>query len=441
MHLLLVISILLRVAGIAYSVALWRRLKDWRIGILTAMLVLMASRQMFTLVNEIGHPHASLWGHASEIPAILASLLTLITVFFVGQMLIEKHQAVDALRMSEHRFSKAFRYTPDAISISRLDDGLIVDVNEGFEDITGYSREEAIGRTVADLGLWEDKESRNEFLTRIRKHGRIRDFETLIHTRSGRRVSCQTSSETFNLSGRTHVVSIARDVSESRQRQRELIEAIEGEQRRIGHDLHDSLAQDLVSVALQLQLVVNAAKNKTSAPVLSVASVNERLKLIIENTRRMAQGLSPVDLEQGGLSTAMRRYCENISEMHGIECRYRCDPLFPPLRGATSLHLYRIAQEAASNAIRHSRCRALRIELARIDDQLALTVEDDGVGIEDRAHAAGMGLSIMDYRAKALGGVLTCTPRRSGGTTVRCVFPFELSVKARRADAQQSRSA
>jgi len=66
---------------------------------------------------------------------------------------------------------------------------------------------------------------------------------------------------------------------------------------------------------------------------------------------------------------------------------------------------------------------------------------DDGVGIEDRANAAGMGLSIMDYRAKALGGVLTCTPRRSGGTTVRCVFPLEVPVKARRADAQQSRSA
>ncbi len=140
MQLILVFSILLRVAGVVYSIVLWRRLRDWRIGTLTAILALLSGRQIATLINEMGHDHESIWGHASEVPALFISFFTLLALFLFGRMLIEKQQAVDALKISEHKFSKAFRYTPDSITIFRLDDGTVVDVNEGFEQITGYSR-------------------------------------------------------------------------------------------------------------------------------------------------------------------------------------------------------------------------------------------------------------------------------------------------------------
>ncbi len=244
-----------------------------------------------------------------------------------------------------------------------------------------------------------------------------------MRTRSGKKIDFQASSESFNLNDRPHVISVARDVSQVRQRQRELIEAIEGEQRRIGHDLHDSLAQDLVSVALQLQLVVNAARRNNSAQTNALEKINARLKQVIENTRRMAQGLSPVDLEQGGLPTALRRLVDNISSIYQLKCRFSCDPRFPVLQGAAALQLYRIAQEAANNAVRHSRCSRLSIDLACGEETLILTVDDDGIGIDDQNDVIGMGRSIMDYRAKALGGSVMHFSRASGGARVKCILP------------------
>ena len=428
MHLILIFSILLRVAGVIYSIVLWRRLRDWRIGTLAAILVLLSGRQIFTLINEIAHPHQSIWGHATEIPALLISFLTLLALFLFGRMLTEKQRAVDALKISEHKFSKAFRYTPDSITIFRLDDGAVIDVNEGFEKMTGFSREEAIGRTTDDLGIWNDKQDRRRFMNMIQRDGRVRDFESTIRTRSGKVRAFQASSESFNLNGRAHVVSVARDISHSRQRQRELIEAIEGEQRRIGHDLHDSLAQDLVSVALQLQLVVNSTRQQKPAQSSPLERINDSLKQVIENTRRMAQGLSPVDLEQGGLPTALRRLSENISSMHQLKCNFSCDREFPVLPSAAALQLYRIIQEAVNNAIRHSRCSTISIKLRSGTESLVLTVEDNGVGMDDRGETAGMGLSIMDYRARALGGSIAHESHSTGGTRIRCVFPAAQAV-------------
>ncbi len=433
MHLILIFSILLRIAGVVYSLVLWRRLRDWRIGTLTAILALLSGRQIFTLINEIDHPHDSIWGHAAEIPALFISFLTLLALFLFGRMLIEKQRAVDALKISEHKFSKAFRFTPDSITIFRLHDGTVIDVNEGFERITGISREEAIGRTTRDLGLWADAQDWRRFLQTIKRDGRIRDFESTIRSRSGKVIAFQASAESFNLNGRAHVVSVARDISQSRQRQRELIEAIEGEQRRIGHDLHDSLAQDLVSVALQLQLVVNDARQQNPSRSSPLERINDNLRQVIENTRRMAQGLSPVDLEQGGLPTALRRLAENISSLYRLRCNFSCDPRFPVLHGAAALQLYRIAQEAANNALRHSRCDTLSIDLKCGKETLVLTVEDDGIGIDDQTDIAGMGRSIMDYRAKALGGKIVHVSGPAGGTRVRCVIPMK------QATAQESR--
>src|SRR5210317_1680989 len=191
MHLILIFSILLRVAGVFYSIVLWRRLRDWRIGTLAAILVLLSGRQIFTFSNEITHPHESIWGHATEIPALLISFLTLLALFLFGRMLTEKQRAVDALKISEHKFSKAFRYTPDSITIFRLDDGTVIDVNEGFEKITGFSREEAIGRSTADLGIWSNSQDRRRFMDMIQRDGRVRDFESTIRTRSGKVIAFQ----------------------------------------------------------------------------------------------------------------------------------------------------------------------------------------------------------------------------------------------------------
>ena len=127
-----------------------------------------------------------------------------------------------ALRASEERFSKAFRSNPDFIMISRMSDGLIVDVNEGFEKLTGYSRSEAVGRKTADLNLWADPADREDMVRRLQETGDVRDFETRFVDKHGAVRHVLASTTVIDIGGEPHIIGTARDMTEFRRTQDEL---------------------------------------------------------------------------------------------------------------------------------------------------------------------------------------------------------------------------
>jgi two-component system CheB/CheR fusion protein len=145
----------------------------------------------------------------------------------------------------------------------------------------------------------------------------------------------------------------------------------------------------------------------------------------ISQTRSLARGLAPVTLESEGLASALRELAANTEKMFSVACELDCSESVRNVPTATATHLYRIAQEAVSNAIRHGKATRVHIQLQVAAGQLHLKIEDNGSGIPDEpSRNRGMGLRIMRYRSGIIGGLLSIEPLAAGGTSVSCSLPF-----------------
>ncbi len=135
---------------------------------------------------------------------------------------MERLQADKTLRESEERFSKAFQSTPDSITITLLEDGRLIEVNDGFEQITGFSREETLGKTTLDLGIWSAPEDRKHFIEHLQNKGKVTNFETKFRTKTGKSIICKISAESIDLSGQPCLITIARDITKRMEAEKEL---------------------------------------------------------------------------------------------------------------------------------------------------------------------------------------------------------------------------
>jgi signal transduction histidine kinase len=154
-----------------------------------------------------------------------------------------------------------------------------------------------------------------------------------------------------------------------------------------------------------------------------VKLVNEAIKM----TRELARGLLPVVSGEQSLTSALAHYAGEVSELFHVECRFeRRDPLFSIQGGVLADHLHRLAQEAVTNAIKHGQANSITIGLAVVKGGGVLTIRDNGRGFAVVPKSgSGLGLRIMNYRAKMIGGSLSVQSSRDGGTVVRCSFPIE----------------
>jgi signal transduction histidine kinase len=214
---------------------------------------------------------------------------------------------------------------------------------------------------------------------------------------------------------------------EARQRlERELVYISEREQRRVGHDIHDSLCQHLTGTALAGQVLAENLKAEKSTAAESAVRVVELIEDGITLSRNLARGLNSVGRAGDGLMEALEDFAVGTSELFKISCRLEC-PL-PVLIGDVHVaeHLYRIAQEAVSNAIKHGRAKNIKISLDRHKGGRRLRVVDDGTGRPPfKANGKSMGLSIMSYRADSIGARFSIRRGDPRGTIVSCVLPAD----------------
>jgi signal transduction histidine kinase len=220
---------------------------------------------------------------------------------------------------------------------------------------------------------------------------------------------------------RTH--ALTREIGERERLEKEILEISEREQRRIGHDLHDGLCQHLTATAMAGQVL---GQKLAARSVPEAADAGELVRLIedgIAMTRDMAHGIAPLEMESEGLVTALRALTANVGRMFKVACTLECDSP-PPIDDAdTGTHLYRIAQEAVHNALRHGKPRQIVMSLSRVRERVQLSIEDDGTGLpEDWQSRRGLGTRIMAHRAVMIGGELLIEPSPTGGTLVTCCF-------------------
>ena len=214
------------------------------------------------------------------------------------------------------------------------------------------------------------------------------------------------------------------EVESRRRLENELLSAIESERQRIGQDLHDDLCQRLGAAAL---LVGALSKDITKLDPLLGAKVGEVPAVItdaIVACRNLARGLHPVTLMSAGLPSALQELADRVPDpiKFAWPRTERID-----LVSETALHLYRIAEEAVGNAVKHANARSISIGLAVLKGNVVMEVADDGKGMGGKTKALGMGLRNMRYRAHVVGGNLTITQQDGGGTCVRCILPLTRS--------------
>jgi signal transduction histidine kinase len=222
--------------------------------------------------------------------------------------------------------------------------------------------------------------------------------------------------------------SLRLEIQERSRLQKELLEIAEAEQRRIGQDLHDSLGQHLTATALAGKVLAKRLANKSTVEPAMADRMVAMVEEAIELTRNLAHSLHPVEMEADGLGDALLNLATNLSTAFNVSCRLQHSGAVVLNDPRVGVHLYRIAQEAASNAIRHGRARNVVISLDATSKSIMLSVTDDGTGLPaDARTKKGMGLRIMDYRADMIGATFDIQNLPAGGARAVCVLPFRLT--------------
>jgi PAS domain S-box-containing protein len=218
-------------------------------------------------------------------------------------------------------------------------------------------------------------------------------------------------------------VVVYTDISARKLMEKQIAEVSDREQRRIGQDLHDNLCQHMVSIAFAAELLRDNLERLGLTEATQAETIAEMVSEGISQARTLARGFYPVRLEVDGLTSALEELAASAQARHNITCHFACDEQVLIHDEVAGNNLYRIAQEAVNNAVKHGRCKNISIGLGAVEDEVTLTVKDDGIGFpESLAAGAGMGLHIMNYRAKLIGALLDIRRGAGGGTIVICSF-------------------
>jgi signal transduction histidine kinase len=231
------------------------------------------------------------------------------------------------------------------------------------------------------------------------------------------------SQESLEQRVKERTAALERQNAERQRLQDELLAISERERRAFGHDLHDSICQHLTATALAGQVVAQKLANQGLPEARHARKVVGLIEAAIAQSRSLARGLSPVDLNPDGLRSALEELAATTGTLFGVSCTASCDETVRIADSGMASQLFCIAQEAVRNAVRHGKARHVHIDLVQNDDALVLRVEDDGKGLPQPLPAnGGMGLRIMSHRASAVGAVFRIVPRPAGGTVVECVM-------------------
>lgn len=353
-----------------------------------------------------------------------------------------RKQAEAELRNRGERLTAILNTAADAI-INIDHRGIITEVNPATERMFGYPNEELIGQNVKILMPSPYHEEHDEYIANY-LHSRNPRIIGTGREVMGRRKDGSTFPIGLAVSEVDHLnlfTGIVRDISAVKQLQKEVLEIAAEEDRRIGHELHEGIQQEVTALELFAGSLAHALdglageevdgtliRRLDEAQFQAIRQMTQKLCAGLAQThshvQQLSRGIMPVQIDAQGLNSALAELASATDSAHDISCRFDSPEIIEVTDNSTATHLFRIAQEAITNAVRHSNCNEIRISLNSYHDQLLLEVTDNGIGIDpaisSRAQGRGIGIGAMHYRAGLIGAMLHIGRREEGGTRVTC---------------------
>ena len=347
--------------------------------------------------------------------------------------LTERKAAEAAILESERRFRSAIEASPIPIALTDRDE-LIEYINPRFTQTLGYTLEDL--KSVEDWWplAYPDPEYRAWVMSLWQSRSKLAaetgtdpaPIEAIMCCKDGSTRTIVAHAARLEDAERPKRLAMFIDVTEQRLLERQVMQAVTREQQRLGMNLHDGLGQELTA----LSLLLTAAA--TSLPHANAGAVERELMRLatvarhcLDTARSIAHGLSPIEPEPGGFERALEQLAEATARAGRVEVRLDMSGLGAGRHVVAPLAepLFRIVQEAVTNAVKHGRATQIDIHVERARSQLFVSVTDNGSGVAAEKGGSGFGLRIMRYRAEAIGGHLELERGVGGGTVVRCICP------------------
>jgi PAS domain S-box-containing protein len=337
---------------------------------------------------------------------------------------MERTWADEDVHDREERLQAILNTAIDAI-ITIDHHGIIQSVNSATERMFGYAAHEMLGQNVTMLMASPDREAHDGYMARYLQTGERHILgisrEVQARRKDGSIFPTELAvNETKDLKLYT---GIHRDLTQRKQLEREVVEVASLEQRRIGQDLHDSVAQELTALDLLAKDLAESLQTDPAKSSHLVEQVIQGLQRSRQELRAVLRGLLPVAVDSEGLMSALADLGDRTQHEGKVTCTFECPEPVAVADNVSATHVYLIAQEAVHNAVKHAQARNVRITLRKTDASLILSVQDDGIGMPAwLPEKQGLGLRIMRNRAVIIGASLSFEPAEPSGTLVRCVL-------------------
>jgi PAS domain S-box-containing protein len=327
------------------------------------------------------------------------------------------------LRDREERLQAVLNTTRDAI-VTIDYGGIIQSVNGTTERMFGYTGAEMIGQNVTMLMASPYREAHDGYIARYLQTGE-KHVIGISREAEARRKDGSVFPVDITVSEIKHLklfTGVHRDLTDRKRLEREVVEVASLEQRRIGQDLHDTVAQELTALNLLARDLGETLRTEPAKASKLVEQMAHGLRRSQQELRAVLRGLLPVAVDSEGLMAALADLADRTQQEGKVTCTFDCSTPVSVADNLTATHLYLIAQEAVHNAVKHARAHEVRISLGD-DGRLVLGVRDNGVGMPGQpAKMRGLGLRIMRNRAAIIGATLTIKPAKPSGTIVTCTL-------------------
>ncbi|MGP8152883.1 MAG: PAS domain S-box protein, partial [Smithella sp.] len=328
----------------------------------------------------------------------------------------ERVKTEKALRDSEERFRQLVESMNEGLGIQDRR-GIITYVNDKMCKILQLPREQIVGRPSRDFISKRDLETwtRNS----VNKDA-PESYEVDWMDKSGNPIYTLVSPRAvYDSQGRfMGGFGVITDITAIKKLEKEVLDVSERERQKIGYELHDDLGQHLIGIDVMTKVLRGRLLPISDENARYAGEINQLVKGAIEKTRRLARGLCPVHLTSLGLEASLEQLAASTSDIFNIDCVFHCPRHIPINDNSLATHLYYIAKESIHNAIEHGKSSKIVIEFLNNNGIVSLSILDNGVGIKDTTKVGGIGIRIMNYRARMIGASLRIESEQSGGALV-----------------------